>query len=114
MKLGYSPNGEAFVAGYDPGDMVMLVGPEPGTLGQGRFGDWGRVKSVDSAGMLTITIAGYSLPRGASLAMLSDIPARRVKPCTPKGEVLILPHQVQPQTLWTNARPVGGGRRQRP
>ena len=50
MKLGHSPNGEAFVAGYEPGDMVMLHAPEPGALAQGKAGDWGRVKSVDAAG----------------------------------------------------------------
>jgi hypothetical protein len=113
MKLGYSPNGEAFVAGYDPGDMVMLVAQEAGALGQGRFGDWGKVKSVDAAGMLTIVVAGYSVPRGAPLAMLSDIPARRVKPCTAKGEVTILPHQVNSEKLWDHARPGGGECRQR-
>ena len=105
MKLGHSPNGEAFVAGYEPGDMVMLHSPEPGAMAQGRAGDWGKVKSVDAAGMLTIVVAGYSVPKGAPLALLSDIPARRVKPCTARGEVLILPHQINPDTLWTSTRP---------
>lgn len=104
MKLGHSPNGEAFVACYEPGDMVMLHSPEPGALAQGRTGDWGRVKSVDAAGRLTIVVAGYSVPKGAPLALLSDIPARRVRPCTARGEVLILPPKMSPDTLWSNSR----------
>lgn len=105
MKLGHSPNGEAFVAGYEPGDMVMLHSPEPGALAQGKTGDWGRVKAVDAAGRLTIDVAGYSVPRGAPLALLTDIPARRVKPCSPRGEVLILAHQINREKLWTGNVP---------
>lgn len=104
MKLGYSPNGEAFVAGYDAGDMVLLHRAEPGALAQGRVGDWGRVLAVDAGGLLTIRIAGYALPKDAGLATLTDIPARRVRPCSPRGEALILPHQVQAANLWVSAR----------
>lgn len=104
MKLGCGPNGETFVAAYDPGDMVMLLANEPGSLGQGKIGDWGKVKSVNAAGLLTIVVAGYSVPKGAPLAILSDIPARRVKPCTAQGGVLILPHQINPHSLWKSRR----------
>ena len=49
MELGYSPNGEAFVARYEPGDMVMLHRSEPGALAQGQVGDWGKVVAVGAA-----------------------------------------------------------------
>ena len=66
-----------------------------------RASNW---KSVNAAGLLTIVVAGYSVPKGAPLAILSDIPARRVKPCTAQGGVLILPHQINPHSLWKSRR----------
>ncbi|MDN3564480.1 hypothetical protein QWZ14_08905 [Paeniroseomonas aquatica] len=100
MELGYSPNGEAFVARYEPGDMVLLHRSEPGDLAQGQVGDWGKVVAVGAGGLLTIRIAGYALPKDAGLATLSDIPARRVRPCSPRGEALILPPRIPDGKLW--------------
>jgi hypothetical protein len=86
MRIDYRPNGEASVTGYEAGDLVVLLANEPGDFGTARTGDWGKVAAVDSAGRLTITLAGFSLPHSAPLRSISDIPPRIVMPCDRRGK----------------------------
>jgi len=86
MRIGYRQNGEAIVAGYEPGDLVVLLVDEPGDFGTAKAGDWGKVTAVDAAGRLTITLAGFSLPTSAPLRGISDISPRIVMPCDARGK----------------------------
>ncbi|WP_431282455.1 hypothetical protein ACQW02_24095 [Humitalea sp. 24SJ18S-53] len=86
MKIGYEDSGEAFVTAYEPGDMVLLKSDETGPYAFGRAGDWGRVTAFDArTGLTSIAIAGYSQPKGGTLASLSDIPRRILQPCDKAG-----------------------------
>jgi hypothetical protein len=86
MRIDYRQNGEAVVMGYEPGDLVVLLVNEPGDFSTARAGDWGKVAAVDSAGRLTITLAGFSLPNSAPLRGISDISPRIVMPCDSRGK----------------------------
>jgi hypothetical protein len=86
MRIDYRENGEAIVAGYEPGDLVVLLVNEPGDFSTAKAGDWGKVTAVDSSGRLTITLAGFSLPNSAPLRGISDISPRIVMPCDPRGK----------------------------
>jgi len=85
MKIGYHPDGKAYVITYEAGDLVTLLRDEPGPYSTGKAGDWGRVTAVDAVGCLTILLAGYSLPPSAALRSLSGLPARMVMACDARG-----------------------------
>jgi hypothetical protein len=90
MKIGYGPEQQIVVTAYEPGDLVALFANQAGELGAGRAGDWGRVKAVDSAGRLTIQVAGFSAPANAALVTLSGVPSRIVRPCDARGRAVAL------------------------
>jgi hypothetical protein len=85
MKIGFGPDQQMIVTHYEPGDLVALRTNQAGELAIGKAGDWGRVKAVDKFGQLTIQLAGYSMPRDATVAALSEVPSRIVRPCDARG-----------------------------
>jgi hypothetical protein len=85
MKIGFGPDQQLIVTRYEPGDLVALRTDQAGEMATGRAGDWGRVKAVDNFDRLTIQLAGYSMPRAATVAALSEVPSRIVRPCDARG-----------------------------
>ncbi|MCO6419251.1 hypothetical protein JYK14_24265 [Siccirubricoccus sp. KC 17139] len=85
MRLA-NRSGGAAAAGVAPGGLVMLIADEPGDFGTAKAGDWGKVVAVDGDGLLTILLAGYSLPPSAALRSISDISPRIVTPCDSRGQ----------------------------
>lgn len=95
MKIAYEDSGEAFVSAYEPGDMVLLRADETGPFAFGRAGDWGRVTAVDArTGYVCIAVAGYSHPKGSTVASLSDIPRRILQPCDNAGKPVALKRHI--------------------
>jgi hypothetical protein len=85
MKIGYGPDQQVIITAYEPGDMVALLSDQTGEYAIGKAGDWGKVKAVDSAGRLTIQVAGYSMSTASAVVNLSGIPSRMVRPCDTRG-----------------------------
>ncbi|WP_149538591.1 hypothetical protein [Siccirubricoccus phaeus] len=85
MRVANRSGGAASPAGVVPGDLVMLVMDEPGDFGTAKAGDWGKVLAVDAEGLLTILLAGYSLPVSAALRSISDISPHIVTACDSRG-----------------------------
>ena len=104
MKFGFDPDGQKIVTGYDPGDLVALFADQVSEFTPGRAGDWGKVKAVDSAGRLTIQIAGFSAPVNAAVTSLSGVPSRIVRPCDARGRAVQIEAAGSPftNTLWSS------------
>lgn len=92
MKLNYRPDGRP-VAILEVGDLVRLTRAEAGPAPSAQAGEWGRIRRIDAKGALEIELAGYSRPRGAALAQVSDFPATNVIPCDHRGVAVELPRK---------------------
>ena len=92
MKLGYDSDGQAYVARYEPGDLVRLCSSERGEGLTGKVGDWGKVVAVDlHSERVDIEVAGYSHGRHSGLKRLTGLPKRILMPCDRTGALVPLP-----------------------
>jgi hypothetical protein len=106
MKLDFSADGRPIPI-LEVGDLVRLTRDEAGPDPTALAGEWGRIRRITDRGGLEIVLAGYSRPRGVSLAMVSDFPATNVIPCDHRGLALELPKW----SNWREAKAAGFGYR---
>ena len=96
MKLDFHADGRPIPI-LEVGDLVRLTRAEPGPDPTAQAGEWGKIRRITERGGLDIVLEGYSRPRGAAMAMASDVPATNVIPCDHRGLALDLPK-------WSNWR----------
>jgi hypothetical protein len=87
MLIGYDPEGRAYVARYEIGDLVRLRRDETGDGAMGKVGDWGCIIAIErgQGWLLDIQLAGYSEGRHSALQRLLGIPRKIVVPCDAFG-----------------------------
>lgn len=113
MLIGYHPDGRAFVARYEIGDLVRLRLDETGDGAMGKIGDWGAVIGIEKGlGVrLDIQLAGYSEGRHSTLQRLIGIPRRILLLCNRQGIPIPLPDRVGLRDIEADlSRRVGRGR----
>lgn len=96
MKLDFHADGRP-IPTLEVGDLVRLTHAEVGPAPSAQAGEWGKIRRITERGSLDILLAGYSRPRGVTLAMVSDFPAINVIPRDHRGLALELPK-------WSNWR----------
>ncbi|MFN9335045.1 MAG: hypothetical protein ACK53U_10225 [Alphaproteobacteria bacterium] len=96
MKLDFRADGRP-VPILEVGDLVRLTRAEAGPSPTAHAGEWGKIRRITERGGLDIVLAGYSRPRGVTLALVSDFPPTHVIPCDHRGVALELPK-------WSNWR----------
>jgi len=96
MKLDFRADGRT-VPILEVGDLVRLTRAEAGPSPTAHAGEWGKIHRITERGGLDIVLAGYSRPRGVTLALVSDFPPTNVIPCDHRGVALELPK-------WSNWR----------
>ncbi|SHK39429.1 hypothetical protein SAMN02745194_04829 [Roseomonas rosea] len=113
MLIGYNPDGRAYVARYEIGDLVRLRMDETGDGAMGRIGDWGCVIGIERgvAGLLDIQLAGYSEGKNSALQRLLGIPRKIVVPCDAFGIPIPLTEHAGLRAIEANfSRQVNKGR----
>ena len=84
MRIDTRPDGSQIMI-PEAGDLVRLTHDEAGPIVTAHTGEWGRILRVSSRNTLDIQLAGFSRPRGAAMALVSDFPAINVVPCDGRG-----------------------------
>ena len=84
MRIDSRPDGSQIMI-PETGDLVRLTRDEAGPIVTAHAGEWGRILRVTSRNTLDIQLAGFSRPRGAAMALVSDFPAINVVPCDGRG-----------------------------
>lgn len=102
VKLDFSADGRPIPI-LEVGDLVRLTRDEAGPDPTALAGEWGRIRRITDRGGLEIVLAGYSRPRGVSLAMVSDFPATNAIPRDHRGLALELPKR----SNWRNSNDSG-------